>query len=260
MTTATLPFQDQVPALARRPRAQRSIPTPDNPLDQAPPTRWGFLRYPLRFLRARLHLMSGAPLSVRWGLDRGLPAHRYYVRLFLEDFRDDMRGRCLEFQDSVYLDRVGGDAIDHVDVVHIDDSNPRATVVADLTQPNDVPPDTFDCIVCTHVLHLVFDAPGLVEGMHRILKPGGVLLCAAPMTSMTDESENECWRLTRLGMEYLLERSFGKGNVQTCAYGNSIVAAGEMRGMIADEFTWKELHTHDLRSAVEICARAVKQA
>jgi hypothetical protein len=33
-----------------------------------------------------------------------------------------------------------------------------------------------------------------------------------------------------------------------------------MRGLLADEYTWRELHTHDLRNAVEVCARAVKRA
>jgi hypothetical protein len=37
-----------------------------------------------------------------------------------------------------------------------------------------------------------------------------------------------------------------------------MVAAGEMRGLTADEFTWRELHEHDPRSAVEICSHAVK--
>ena len=52
----------------------------------------------------------------------------------------------------------------------------------------------------------------------------------------------------------LLKSVFGEGQVETRAYGNSLIAAGEMRGMVADEFTTGTEITHDPISAVEICA------
>jgi SAM-dependent methyltransferase len=203
-------------------------------------------------------MMFGQPLSKRWGLDRGLPAHRYYINLFLHEFSADIRGVCLEFDDRDYLDRFGGDAVERFDVLHLDESNPRATVVADITQPNDIPDDTYDCIICTHVLHVIPDVNAAVEGMHRILRPGGVLLCAVPHVSMYDEREGEMWRFTRLGLHTLMARSFGAENVMARGYGNSLVAAGELRGLIANEFTWKELHAHDATASVESCCRAIK--
>lgn len=203
-------------------------------------------------------MLRGSPLSERWGLDRGLPAHRYYIKLFFREFSADMCGRCLEFDDRDYLDLFGGDAITRHDVLHLDDSNPRATVVADITRPNSIPDNFYDCIVCTHVLHMIPDFAAAIRGMHRILRPGGVLLCAVPHVSWCDEREGELWRFTRLGLERALGDVFNESNVEARAYGNSLVAAGEMRGLIADEFTWNELHSHDPRSAVEICARAVK--
>jgi hypothetical protein len=235
---------------------QRSEPSP---IDLPPPRPGEFWRHPRRFIRSRLRMLFGRSLSSRWGLDRGLPAHRYYISLFLNDCRDDIRGTCLEFDDRNYLDRFGGGKVERFDVLHLDESNPRATVVADITAPNDIPDDTYDCIICTHVLQMIPDMEAAVAGMHRILKPGGVLLCASPHVSWCDESEGELWRFTRLGMQTLLERTFGEGNVRARAFGNSMVAAGEMRGLIADEFTWRELHTHDKSSAVEVCARAVKR-
>lgn len=257
MTTMTLPtLSTQVQA----PAARTGVPvSADSPLNLPGPRACAFWRHPRRFLRARLRMMFGQPLSTRWGLDRGLPAHRYYIQLFFRDYCGDFSGRCLEFDDRDYIDRFGGECVTHCDVLHVDDSNPRATIVADITQPNHIPDNFYDCIVCTHVLQMIPDVEAAIRGLHRILKPGGVLLCASPHVSWCDEREGELWRFTRLGKQTLLERTFGKGNVEARAYGNSLVAAGEMRGMIADEFTWKELHTHDARSAVEICARAVKR-
>jgi SAM-dependent methyltransferase len=205
-------------------------------------------------------MMFGKPLSMNWAMDRGgLPAHRYYINRFLEEFRGDVRGVCLEFDARNYLDRFGGPNVTTLDVLHLDDSNPRATVVADIARPNSIPDNTYDCIICTHVLHVIEDVGAAIHGLHRILKPGGVLLCAVPHISMVDERFGELWRFTRVGLTRLLARRFGEHNVEVRAYGNSIVAAGELRGLIADEFTWRELHDHSPMAPVEICARAVKQ-
>src|SRR5690349_2980133 len=92
------------------------------------------------------------PLSEVWGSDRGLPIHRYYLTQFLKECRADIQGHCLEFLADTYVTAIGGSAVSQVDVLHVDTSNPRATLVADLTQPNDLPANNFDCIVCTHVL------------------------------------------------------------------------------------------------------------
>lgn len=218
------------------------------------------LRYPLRFIHARSRMVYGRPLSTRWGFDRGLPAHRYYINLFLREFAGDIRGRCLEFQDRTYLSQFAGPEVTAQDVIHIDDTNPDATVIGDITRPDTIPADTFDCIICTHVLHVIYDFNAALAGMHRMLKPGGVLLIAVPQVSMCDESAGELWRFTRLGLHQALSRCFGDRNVTTRAYGNSLVAAGELRGMVADEFTRSELHEHDPSFAIEACGRAMKQS
>ena len=42
------------------------------------------------------------------------------------------------------------------------------------------------------------------------------------------------------------------------AYGNSLTAAGEIRGLVEDEFSRATLREHDPAFAVEVCGRAVK--
>ena len=200
------------------------------------------------------------PLSYWWGTDRGLPVHRYYLEQFLTEFSSDIRGRCLEFQDPQYTPRFGADAVETLDILHIDDSNPRATLIADLTTPNDLPGNQFDCIVCTHVLHVIVEAERAIAEMFRILKPGGTLLIAVPHISMYGPEYGEVWRFTPKGLEVLLGRAFGPQNVLVRAYGNSLTAAGEIRGVVSSEFLKSELNTHDPRFPVEVCARAVKGA
>lgn len=216
---------------------------------------------PLRFVWTRLRMCWGKPLSVQWGFDRGYPVHRHYIDLFLQEHAADIHGACLEFQDLLYVDRFGalaGGAVTRKDVLHLDRSNPHATIVADITEPNCIPDNTYDCIVCTHVLHGIYDLDAAVACLWRILKPGGVLLVAVPQVSLAGAEYHELWRFTAMGVRVMLARAFGANHVQVRAYGNSIVSAGELRGMVLHEFTARELYTHDPATASEICARAVK--
>ncbi|MEJ7809948.1 MAG: glycosyltransferase [Gemmatimonadaceae bacterium] len=213
----------------------------------------------VKLSRTRARLAVGVqPLSYRWGTDRGFAIHRYYLNQFLQAFRADIRGECLEFQDATYAPKYGGSAITRMDVLHLDASNPAATVVADLTKPNDIATDRFDCIICTHVLHLIPELDRAVSEMHRILKPGGVLLAAVPHVSMCDPNEHELWRFTPEGLAVLLSKAFSAEHVVVRAYGNALTAGGELHGLVADEFRPSELEYHDPRFAVEVCARAVK--
>jgi SAM-dependent methyltransferase len=200
------------------------------------------------------------PLSYVWGADRGQEIARYYIEhLFLKEFGGDIRGRVLEFFADDYTSRFAAkDSVTKVDVLNLEDGNPATTIQADLTKPNSIPSDTFDCIICTHVLHVIYEFDKAIADMHRVLKPGGVLLIAVPHVSMCDPGWHELWRFTEEGLCRALSRSFGEQQVATRAYGNSLTAAGQIRGLAAHEFSKKELHTHDTRFAVDICARAVK--
>ena len=93
-----------------------------------------------RWIKARVRLGVGLePLSYLWGFYCGLPIHRYYLEEFLREYARDILGRCLEFQNPSYANRFGGTAVEKLDIVHIDDTNPQATIVADLTKPNAIP-------------------------------------------------------------------------------------------------------------------------
>jgi SAM-dependent methyltransferase len=213
----------------------------------------------INVMKARLRLTIGVePLSYVWGSDRGLSIYRYYLERFLQQFSGDIRGQCLEFQNPGYTPRFGGPAVEKLDILHVDDSNPLATIVADLTKPNNIPSDRFDCIICTHVLHIIFELDKAVSELYRILRPGGVLLVAVPQVSMCDPRFHEIWRFTPEGLAVVLSKAFGEKNVLVRAYGNSLTAAGEIRGLVASEFSTSTLDYHDPRFAVEVCARACK--
>ncbi len=216
----------------------------------------------LTALWARFRLGTGlAPLSVLSGNERGQPLHRYYIDRFFGEFRQDVRGRVLEFQNDQYASRFGGSNIQKLDILHKEGSghSKRATIIADLTRPNNIPSDYYDCVICTRVLHIVRDLPAILSEMRRILRPGGVLLAAVPMTDMIEPWWHELWRFTPEGFGELVGSAFGSENVQIRAYGNSLVAAASMCGLTVEEFSRRELDTFDGRFAIEVCARAIKR-
>ena len=209
---------------------------------------------------ARIKMMTDLePLSVLWGSDRGIPIHRYYLEKFLQEFITDIQGHCLEFQAGTYTRRFGRDNVSKLDIIHIDDSNSSATIIADITKANNIPDDSFDCIICTHVLHMIYDLDIAAQELFRILKPGGVLFAVVPQTSMCEPKFHEVWRFTSEGLFLLFAKVFGEENVIMKTYGNSLTAAGDLRGLVVNEFTKSELDHNDERFALEVCARVTKQ-
>lgn len=217
------------------------------------------IRRPAAAVAARIRMALGVrPVSERHGTDRGREIARHYIeRRFLPEFATDIHGRVLEFRDATYTVRFGGGHVERSDVLNVEPGIPGTTIRADLTRPNDVPGDAFDCVICTHVLHLVEDYRTVIAELHRVLRPGGVLLVAVPMVSPVDPAWPEMWRFTPLGLRRALAPWFGD---TVRWYGGSLAAAAEMRGLAAHEPTSSELDHDDPRFAVEVCARAVKSS
>jgi SAM-dependent methyltransferase len=215
----------------------------------------------IKAMHARARFMVGVqPIRPLKGFRSGvLPVGRYYLEQFLQEFSSDIFGHCLEFQADDYTSRFGGDRLTRLDILHKEAGNQRATLVADLTKPNHIPSDQFDCIICTYVLHSVLDLDKLTSELHRILKPGGVLLVAVPHVGRIYPDAHELWRFTPKGLHLVLAGAFGAENVMVRAYGNSLTAAGVIRGLAAHEFTAAELNVHTPECMVAVFARARKE-
>ena len=217
------------------------------------------LRRGFRVARGRLLLAGGVrPASRTFGYERGQPIHRYYVQRFFQTHASRIRGHCLDFHDPWYVHTYGEGRPSRIDVLDLSAENPHATLVADMTKPNDLPSDTFDCIVCVHVLHIVYEADVFAKELHRLLAPGGTLLMAVPGTSMISPDWTEYRRWTGLGVRTLLNQFFRPSDVVVETYGNSLSAAAEMRGLASDEIAPWELNTKDDLFQVEVCGLAVK--
>jgi SAM-dependent methyltransferase len=217
------------------------------------------------------------PISTVFGFDRGLPIDRYYIEDFLRRHagahgytQGDIRGRVLEIGDDRYSRKFGrwpaqpgeGGGIEKVDVLNVGEGNPETTIVADLAAGDDIPSATFDCVICTQTLHLIYDVRGAVRTLHRILKPGGVVLATVPGLTRICRPDfdlwGDYWRFTSLSVRRLFEEVFRPADVTVDAYGNVLAAVAFLHGLAAEELKQPELELRDPNYEVLVAVRARK--
>jgi SAM-dependent methyltransferase len=201
------------------------------------------------------------PINRRFGYDRGLPVDRYYIERFLETHRCDIAGRTLEIGDDQYTRRYGGVYAMHRDVLHVHDRNPAATIVGDLTDAPQIADGTFDCIVVTQTLHLIYDVDRAVATIHRILRSGGVVLATFPGISQLSQDEwsrTWSWGLGSRLARRLFASRFGEGRVTVDTYGSSLGAVAFLQGLATDELTSAQLEAEEWGCELLVAVRAVK--
>jgi SAM-dependent methyltransferase len=202
-----------------------------------------------------------APLSRKWGKDRGRPVDRYYIENFLDRHRQDLRDRVLEVGDNAYTRIYGDGRVVQSDVLHVVEGTPGATFIGDITAADHIPGDAFDCVVFTQTLQLIFDAGAAIRTLHRILKPGGVLLCTFPGITPTGDREwgsSWYWSFTTRSAREIFARNFPTGEVTIESHGNVLAASAFLYGMADRELTRAELDHHDPPYDMIITVRAVK--
>ncbi|MEZ4571149.1 MAG: glycosyltransferase [Thermomicrobiales bacterium] len=202
-----------------------------------------------------------SPLDPGFGYNRGGPIDRYYIERFLEWHGDDIAGRVLEIGERTYTVRFGGDKVRQSDVLHVHDGNPEATIVGDLATADHIPSDTFDCVIITQTLHLIYDYQAALETIHRILKPGGVMLATVPGTTQSSRDEWAgiwYWSFTRHSVQRLIADTFPQGIAQIESYGNVLAAAAFLYGVAAWELTDQERDYRDPQYEMVVTIRARK--
>ena len=227
-------------------------------------------KLPFERMMRRVGLGTGPSLLRRttpinpndYGESRGQCIDRYYIESFLTARSADVQGHVLDFCDDTYACKFGGAKTTMVDVLHLAAVNLHATIVADLAHGEAIPSDTFDCILCTQVLHQIYDVDAAVSTLYRILKPGGVVLVTDPgiqkIDSVDIENEEEYWRFTSLSLRRLFEEAFPKDHVEVKAYGNVLAAIAFLHGFAVEDLRRRDLDYCDPDYEVSITLRAVK--
>lgn len=198
------------------------------------------------------------PISRNWGYDRGQPISRYYIENFLKKYSEDIRGHVLEFKDSNYTRKFGGNRVIKSDVCNVEKDIPESTIVADMTHADHIPSDIFDCIIATETLQYIYDKCAAARHLYRILKPGGVLLASLPGVGKINKQWGDCWRFTSISVSKLFEEFFPSENIFIEAHGNVLASIAYLHGLAAKELKKEELEYKDPEYETFITVRAVK--
>jgi len=215
---------------------------------QLPPD-WGALR-------------TARPISRSFGFDRGSPVDRHFVDTFLSTHAEDIQGRTLEIGDDAYTARFGGARTTCRDILHVDASNPRATIVGDLARGDGVPDGAFDCAVITQTLHLIYEVGDALATLHRALRPGGVLLATVPGVSQISEDEwaaTWLWGFTERSLAGVAGKIFGADAVTVEHFGSPAASVAFLHGLGAGELPPPLLARKDPARPTLLGLRAVRR-
>jgi SAM-dependent methyltransferase len=201
-----------------------------------------------------------APISRHFGYDRGQPIDRHYIEEFIASWAGDIRGHVLEIGDDTYTRRYG-DHVSASDVLHVSAGHPGVTIVADLTNADHLPAETFDCIILTQTLQFIYDVRAAIATLHRILRPDGVLLATVPGITPLDAGDwrdSWYWGFTDRAVAGLFGEAFPPSRLTIGTHGNVLAAIAFLQGLASAELEEGELAHLDAQYPVLITVRAVK--
>lgn len=199
-----------------------------------------------------------APLSAGFGYKRGTPVDRWYVEDFLARHAGDIAGHVLEIGDASYSRRFGAN-ISRQDVLNLRPDQPETTIVGDLAEAGVLEEASFDCMIVTPTLHLIYDLRAAVRQLHRALRPGGVVLATVPGISPVDPGEwgeTWYWTLTGHSARRLFEEEFGADNVEVEVEGNAFAATCFLQGVALEDVGENWLRPADPSYPVIVAIRA----
>lgn len=207
------------------------------------------------------NLRNTKPVSNVFGFDRGTPIDRYYIEKFLEAHKSLIKGDVLEIASDEYS-AMFGSGITKQHILHYDTSNPKATIVGDLSNPSSLPGGTIDCFICTQTFNFIYDFKRAIQGAHHVLKKDGVLLATLAGLCQVSRYDmdrwGDFWRFTTKSAEEAFGEVFGKENVTVACYGNVLAATSLLHGISIEELTEKELDLVDADYQVIITVIARK--
>jgi SAM-dependent methyltransferase len=185
---------------------------------------------------------------------------RYYIENFLSENSALIKGTVLEIGDNEYTLKFGKSAITKSDILHIDPSNSKATIIGDLSDAPQIADNTYDCIILTQTLHLIYNYKGALETCYRVLKPNGVLLMTVPGITHIDQGEwknNWLWAFTGASVKRMLGEVF-PAPAEIDTFGNVFIASAFLYGLGVNEVKKKQLDYNDPHYQVIITAKATK--
>lgn len=202
------------------------------------------------------------PVSDYYGDDRGTPVDRFYIDSFIAANRRLITGRVLEVAEDTYSRKFGSN-VTSFDVLHYEAGTPGATLIGDLSSPETLPEDLFDCFICTQTIHVIYNYMDAIRGAARLLRPGGTLLCTlsgiAQISRYDMDRWGDYWRFTTLSAQRSFGEVFGHANVTVDYGGNCYAAINFLRGIALEELDKAKLTVKDANYPIVISIIATKK-
>jgi hypothetical protein len=194
------------------------------------------------YLTARFGSVSRVAPLTSWGDDRGLPVDRWYIESFLTKRSDAVCGRVLEVKSDLYASRFGASA---VEVVDIDATNPQATVVGDLCDPQTLQSAGYDAAIITQTLQLVSDPEAALKNVVASLRDSGSLLITVPCLSRV-VGHADRWRWTPAGFrELMVSVATSASYLEVVGLGNGLAGRAFLFGLAAEDLNLEALESQD---------------
>lgn len=181
---------------------------------------------------------------------------RKYIDEFLSLYQHEVRGRCVEFAPPYYREKFSNNPnVTSYDVWDIEPGE-GITIIGDLQDASHIPDSSFDTIICTHVLCCIPRPWLAVAELHRILSPGGLVLCTNPVVAPKYAPHpKDCWRFTYDSMEILFS-NFKKVNIH--CFGNAATAAASPFFLMTYHLPRWVLEMHDEYCPIVVAVAAWK--
>jgi SAM-dependent methyltransferase len=169
-------------------------------------------------------------------------AGRIYIDAFLHAHAAECRGRFLEFGDAYYRRMFRPEQIERYDVLGVAPGR-GVTIVGDIQQCPQISDNSFDVIVCTQVLEHVPNPFLAVSELHRMLKPGGILLLTVPAAFPYHADPQDYWRFSRDSLKLLFSSTFRDLEIKGC--GNRLVVTAAYWFWDANQLPERAIQAHD---------------
>jgi glycosyltransferase involved in cell wall biosynthesis len=199
------------------------------------------------------------PLGCNFGDKTEQSIEGYYVQRFLQGHSTDLQGCCLEIGNGDYLQQFSG-PLSRQKTNNEKSSTLLPMVLADLTTAEQLPSESYDCILLPQVLQRVYDLKTAISTAARLLRPGGVLLATVPGFPLPKRVDRSYWAFTTRSTQQLLAGTFPPTHFTLKTYGNVLTATALLQGIGVKELPLEELEYSDPHYQVLIGMRAIKPA
>ncbi len=197
--------------------------------------------------------MPLVPVDQVFGIRRGTPIDRYYIRKFLYGYRGLIKGRCMEIAENTYTKELGGAEVSESVILHVEGWGENA-VKGNLETGDGIQTDYFDTMIITQTLMFIYDTQRTIRNIYNALRNEGTALVTVAGISKISKYDDENWGMFqsfyKSGLKKVFDHTFGENNVEIVHYGNVKTAIAFLYGIVVEELRHEDFDYIDVEYPV----------